>query len=147
MMLIKGDREPGHLPSEEFLAQMGKYNKALSKAGLLLDLAALQWSAEGVRVRFSSGERIVIDGPFGEAKAIVAGDWILRVVSMGEAMEWVKRLPFAAGGEPRLKGRSSSASCSSWRSSVSARRWNGGPARGGAAQEQGVTALDQPSGD
>jgi hypothetical protein len=68
MMLIKGDREPGHLPSEEFLAQMGKYNKALSRAGLLLDLAALRWSAEGVRVKFSSGERTVIDGPFGEAK-------------------------------------------------------------------------------
>ena len=105
---------------------MGKYNEELSKAGVLLDLAALHWSAEGVRVKFSAGKRTVIDGPFGEAKAIVAGDWILRVVSMGEAMEWAKRLPFAAGGEPRLKGRSSCASCSSWRSSVSARRWNGG---------------------
>ena len=104
MMMIKGDREPGHLPSGEFLAQMGKYNQELSKAGLLLDLAALHWSAEGVRVKCSSGERIVIDGPFGEAKAIVAGYWILRVVSMGEAMEWAKRLPFAAGGEPEAEG-------------------------------------------
>ena len=105
MMLIKGDREPGHLPSEEFLAQMGKYNKALPKAaGLLLDLAALRWSVEGVRVKFSSGERTVIDGPFGEAKAIVAGYWILQVASMGEAIEWAKRLPFAAGGEPEAEG-------------------------------------------
>src|SRR5436190_23360774 len=55
MMMIKGDREPGHLPSEEFLAQMGKYNEELSEAGVLLDLAALHWSAEGVRVRFSAG--------------------------------------------------------------------------------------------
>ena len=63
MMMIKGDREPGHLPSEEFLAQMGKYNQELSKAGVLLDLAALHWSAEGVRVKFSAGKRTVIDGP------------------------------------------------------------------------------------
>jgi hypothetical protein len=63
MMMIKGDREPGHLPSEEFLAQMGEYNEELSKAGVLLDLAALPWSAEGVRVKFSAGERTVIDGP------------------------------------------------------------------------------------
>ena len=99
MMMIKGDREPGHLPSEEFLAQMGKYNKALSRAGLLLDLAALRWSAEGVRVKFSAGERIVIDGPFGEAKEIVAGYWIFQVKSMEEAIDWAKRLPFEAGGE------------------------------------------------
>jgi hypothetical protein len=63
MMMIKGDREPGHLPSEEFLAQMGNYNEQLSRAGVLLDLAALHWSAEGVRVKFSAGKRTVIDGP------------------------------------------------------------------------------------
>ena len=96
MMMIKGDREPGHLPSQEFLAQMGKYNQELSKAGLLLDLAALHWSAEGVRVKFSSGKRTVIEGPFGEAKAIVAGYWILQVQSMDEAVEWAKRAPFEA---------------------------------------------------
>jgi len=94
MMMIKGDREPGHLPSGEFLAEMGKYNQELSKAGVLLDLAALHWSAEGVRVKFSAGKRTVIDGPFGEAKAIVAGYWILQVQSMDEAIEWAKRLPF-----------------------------------------------------
>jgi hypothetical protein len=63
VMMIKGDREPGHLPSEEFLAQIGNYNQELSKAGVLLDLAALHWSAEGVRVKFSAGKRTVIDGP------------------------------------------------------------------------------------
>ena len=66
MMMIKGDRDPGHIPSEELLAQMGKYNEELSKAGVLLDLAALHWSAEGVRVKFSGGKRTVIEGPFGE---------------------------------------------------------------------------------
>jgi hypothetical protein len=104
MMMIKGDREPGHLPSEEFLAQMGKYNEELSKAGVLLDLSALHWSAEGVRVKFSGGKRTVIDGPFGEAKEIVAGYWILQVKSMDEAIEWAKRLPFEAGGEPEAEG-------------------------------------------
>ena len=74
-MMIKGDREPGHLPSEEFLAQMGKYNEELSKAGVLLDLAALHWSAEGVRVKFSAGKRTVIDGPFGEATKIAESSW------------------------------------------------------------------------
>jgi hypothetical protein len=63
MMMIKGDREPGHLPSEDFMAQMGKYNEELSKAGVLVDLAALHWSAEGVRVKFSAGKRTVIEGP------------------------------------------------------------------------------------
>jgi len=104
VMMIKGDREPGHLPSEEFLAQMGKYNEALSKAGVLLDLAALHWSAEGVQVRFSGGKRTVIDGPFGEPKEIVAGHWILQVESMDEVIEWAKRLPFEAGGEPEAEG-------------------------------------------
>jgi hypothetical protein len=104
MMMIKGDREPGHLPSGEFLAEMGKYNEELSKAGVLLDLAALHWSAEGVRVQFSRGTRTVIAGPFGEAKAIVAGYWILQVQSMEEAIEWAKRLPFEAGGEPEAEG-------------------------------------------
>jgi hypothetical protein len=104
MMMIKGDREPGHLPSEDFLAQMGKYNEDLSKAGVLVDLAALHWSADGVRVKFSSGERSVTNGPFGEPKEIVAGYWILQVSSMDEAIEWAKRLPFEAGGEPEAVG-------------------------------------------
>jgi hypothetical protein len=104
MMMIKGDREPGHVPSEGFLAAMGKYNEELSKAGVLLDLSALHWSAEGVRVKFSGGKRTVVDGPFGEAKEIVAGYWILQVKSMDEAVEWAKRLPFEAGGEPEAEG-------------------------------------------
>ena len=104
MMIIRGDREPGHLPSEEFLAAMGKYNEELSKSGVLVDLAALHWSAEGVRVRFSGGKRTVIDGPFAEPKETVAGYWILQVNSMDEAIEWAKRLPFEAGGEPEAEG-------------------------------------------
>ena len=104
MMMIKGDREPGHRPGGELLAAMANYNEELSKAGVLLDLSALHWSAEGVRVKFSGGKRTVIDGPFGEAKEIVAGYWILQVKSMDEAIEWAKRLPFEAGGEPEAEG-------------------------------------------
>jgi hypothetical protein len=104
MMMIKGDREPGHLPSEDLLAAMGKYNEELSKAGVLLDLSALHWSAEGVRVKFFQGKRTVVEGPFDEPKEIVAGYWILDVKSMDEAIEWAKRLPFEAGGEPEAEG-------------------------------------------
>jgi len=104
MMMIKGDREPGHRPGEEFLAAMGKYNAELSKAAVLLDLSALHPSAEGVRVKFSDGKRNVIEGPFGEPKEIVAGTWILQVKSMDEAIDWAKRLPFEAGGEPEAEG-------------------------------------------
>ena len=104
MMMIKGDRERGHVPSDELLSEMGKYNEELSKAGVLVDLGALHWSAEGVRVEFFRGKRSVIKGPFGEPKEIVAGYWILHVKSMDEAIEWAKRLPFEAGGEPEAEG-------------------------------------------
>jgi hypothetical protein len=104
MLMIKGDREPGHLPGEGFLAAMAAYNEELTKAGVLVDLAALRWSAEGVRVSFSGGTRSVVAGPFGEPKRTVAGYWILQVKSMDEAVEWAKRLPFEAGGEPEAEG-------------------------------------------
>jgi hypothetical protein len=104
MMMIKGDREPGHLPSEGFLTAMGKYNADLARAGVLLDLSALHWSAMGVRVKYGRGERTVTAGPFGAPTETVAGYWILQVKSMDEAIEWAKRLPFEAGGEPEAEG-------------------------------------------
>jgi hypothetical protein len=96
MMFVKGDQEPGELPSEELLAAMGKYNEELAKAGVLLDLAGLHPSAEGVRVKFSGGKHTVVDGPFAEAKEVVAGYWLLQVKSMDEAVEWAKRVPVEA---------------------------------------------------
>jgi hypothetical protein len=95
MMLIKGDPEAGARPSDELLTAMGRYNDELKDAGVLLDLAALHPSGEGKRVRFSHGERSVIDGPFGEKDA-VAGYWILQVPSMDEAVRWANRAPFEA---------------------------------------------------
>ena len=95
-LLIKGDPEPGAAPSEELLGAMGRYNDDLQKAGVLVDLAGLLPSAEGRRVRFSGGNRAVIDGPFPESKELVAGYWILQVQSMDEAVEWAERFPFQA---------------------------------------------------
>jgi hypothetical protein len=96
MMMVKGDQEPGELPSEELLAAMGKYNEELARAGVLLDLAGLHPSAEGVRVKYSGGKTTVVEGAFAEPKEIVAGYWILRVESMEEAVEWAKRIPVEA---------------------------------------------------
>jgi hypothetical protein len=98
MMFVKGDPDPGSLPSEELLAAMGKYNEELTKAGVLVDLAGLHPSAEGVRVVFSGGKTTVVDGPF-EAKQVVGGYWILEVKSMEEAVEWAKRVPVATVAE------------------------------------------------
>ena len=96
MLMIKGDPEPGAAPSEELLAAVGSYNEKLKQAGVLVDLAGLLPSATGRRVRFSGGNRAVIDGPFPESKQLIAGYWILQVQSMDEAVEWAKRAPFEA---------------------------------------------------
>jgi hypothetical protein len=96
MLMIKGDPEPGAAPSEELLAAMGSYNDELKNAGVLLDLGGLLPSAEGRPVKFSGGNRTVIDGPFPESKQLIAGYWILQVPSMDEAVEWAKRAPSEA---------------------------------------------------
>jgi hypothetical protein len=96
MMLIKADPDPGAMPSEELLTEMGRYNDELQKAGVLVDLAGLLPSAMGRRVRFSGGERTVVDGPFPDPKQVIAGYWILQVQSMDEAVAWAERFPFEA---------------------------------------------------
>ncbi len=95
MILIKAnaDSEAGVLPSEELLTAMGAYNEELVKAGVLLAGEGLQASSKGARVRFSGGKTTVIDGPFTEAKELVAGFWLIQVSSKEEAIEWVKRVP------------------------------------------------------
>ncbi|MGO9777562.1 MAG: YciI family protein [Terracidiphilus sp.] len=81
------------LPDPELLLEMGKYNEELMKAGVLLALDGLQPSSKGARVKFSGGSHTVIDGPFTEAKELIAGFSILQVKSLEEAIEWVKRAP------------------------------------------------------
>jgi hypothetical protein len=109
MMFVKGDPQPGAVPSEELLEQMARYNEELTRAGVLLDLAGLHPSVEGVRVRFSGGKPTVVNGPFPETKEIVAGYWILQVESMEEAVQWAKRVPVHVpveyGGEGEVEIR------------------------------------------
>jgi hypothetical protein len=95
MVIIKAtkDSEAGVMPSEEMLAAMAKYNEELLQAGVMLDGTGLQPSSKGARVRFSGDKRTVIDGPFTEAKELIAGYWLFQVKSKEEAIEWVKRCP------------------------------------------------------
>ena len=99
MVIVKADKqtEAGVLPSTEMLAQMGKYNEELVKAGVMLAGEGLQPSSKGVRVRFSGKNRTVIDGPFSETKELIAGFWLWQVRSKEEAIEWLKRAPFQDG--------------------------------------------------
>ncbi len=99
MIIVKADKdsEAGVLPSEKLLAEMGKYNEELAKAGVMLAGEGLQASSKGARVRFSGNKRTVIDGPFTETKELVAGFWLIQVKSKDEAIEWVKRVPFESG--------------------------------------------------
>ncbi|HEX7915557.1 YciI family protein [Rudaea sp.] len=85
--------EAGVMPSEKLLADMGRFNEELVKAGIMLAGEGLQPSSKGARVRFKNASRSVIDGPFAETKELIAGFWIWQVKSLEEAIEWVKRCP------------------------------------------------------
>jgi hypothetical protein len=93
MIKANEQSEAGEMPSEELLSQMTAFNEELVKAGVMLAGEGLHPSSEGVRVFFSGDDRKVIDGPFAEAKELVAGYWVWQVKSMDEAIEWVKRIP------------------------------------------------------
>ena len=95
MVMVKATRESeaGEMPSEQLLADMGRYNEELVKAGIMLAGEGLHPSVRGKRVRFSGTKRTVIDGPFAETKELVAGFWMWQVRSMDEAVEWVRRCP------------------------------------------------------
>jgi hypothetical protein len=107
MVIIKADKdtEAGVMPSTELLTEMGNYNEELVKAGLMLAGEGLQPSAKGKRVKFSGDRRTVTDGPFAEAKELIAGFWIWQVSSMDEAVDWVKRCPNPTGVESEIEIR------------------------------------------
>jgi hypothetical protein len=108
MVLIKADEssEAGVLPDERLLTDMGQYNEELVKAGVMLAGEGLQPSSKGKRVRLAGDQRTVIDGPFAEAKELIAGFWLWQVASMQEAVEWVKRMPNPIpGAEPEVEIR------------------------------------------
>jgi hypothetical protein len=101
MMIVKAnkDSEAGVMPEEKMIASMMRYNEEMVKAGILLDASGLQPSSKGARIKFSGGERIVIDGPFAETKELIAGYWLIQVKSREEAIEWAKRSPPPHGEE------------------------------------------------
>jgi hypothetical protein len=101
MVIVKATKnsEAGVMPSEKLLADMGKYNEELVKAGIMLAGEGLHPSSKGKRVKLAGSKRTVVDGPFTETKELVAGFWLWQVKSMDEALEWVKRVPDPMPGE------------------------------------------------
>jgi len=99
MMIVKADQrsEEGILPTEQELKEMAEYNEQLAKAGVMLAGEGLQASSKGARVQYAGKKRTVTDGPFTEAKELIAGFWLIQVKSKEEAIEWAKRLPFSDG--------------------------------------------------
>jgi hypothetical protein len=96
MVIVKATKESeaGEMPTEKMLADMGKYNEELANAGLMLAGEGLHPTSKAKRVRFSGRQRTVIDGPFTEAKELIAGYWVWKVKSIDEAVDWLKRAPF-----------------------------------------------------
>jgi hypothetical protein len=101
MVIVKAtnNSEAGVLPSEKLLAEMGKFNEELVKAGVMLAGEGLHPSSRGARVVFSGGKKTVIDGPFAETKELIAGFWLWQVKNMDEALEWARRCPEPMPGE------------------------------------------------
>src|SRR5262249_17192664 len=89
--------------SQQQLAEMGKFNEELAKAGAILAGEGLHPSSKGKRIRFKGNARTVIDGPFAETKELVAGFWLLQLRSMEEAVEWLKRAPFDEETEVEIR--------------------------------------------
>ena len=107
MVMVKAnaDSEAGVMPSTEMFAEMGKFNEELVKAGVMLAGEGLQPSSKGARVVFNGKDRTVVDGPFAEAKELIAGFWIWKVESLEEAIEWVKPCPNPMEGESEIEIR------------------------------------------
>jgi hypothetical protein len=107
MVIVKANKESeaGGMPDQKMLAEMGAFNEALSKAGVILAAEGLHPSSDGKRVRYSGTNRTVVDGPFLETKELIAGFWIWKVASMDEAVEWAKRCPNPHAGESEIEIR------------------------------------------
>jgi hypothetical protein len=107
MIMIKAnqDTEAGVMPSQQLLADMGRFNEELVKAGVMLAGDGLQPSSKGARVHFAGRERKVVDGPFAETKELIAGFWLWQCRSLAEAIEWVKRCPNPTGEEAEIEIR------------------------------------------
>jgi hypothetical protein len=107
MVFVKAspESEAGKMPSEKLLAEMGKFNEELVKAGVLLAGEGLHPSSKGARIRFSGDQRTVVDGPFGNTSELVAGFWMIQVKSREEAIEWMRRCPNPMEGDSDIEIR------------------------------------------
>jgi len=107
MILVKAskDSEAGKMPSQQLLADMGKFNEELVKAGVMLAGEGLHPSSKGARVTFAGKQRLVTDGPFTETKELIAGFWLWEVASLQDAIDWVKRCPNPHPGESEIEIR------------------------------------------
>ncbi|MGE3889578.1 MAG: YciI family protein [Vicinamibacterales bacterium] len=107
MVMVRATKESeaGVMPSEQMLAEMGKYNEELVKAGVLLAGEGLHPSSKGARVRFKGSERTVVDGPFTETKELIAGFWLMQARSKEEVIEWVRRCPNLMESESEIEIR------------------------------------------
>jgi hypothetical protein len=107
MVIVKASQESeaGVMPNQRLLAEMGKFNEELVKAGVLLAGEGLHPTSKGKRVKFSGAKRTVVDGPFTETKELIAGFWLWQVRSLEEAIEWVKRCPNPHEGESEIEIR------------------------------------------
>lgn len=105
MVLVKAskDSEAGKLPSPELVAEMGKFNEELVKAGVMLGGEGLMASSHGFRMRYTKDKPVVTDGPFAETKELLAGFWLLQVKSREEVEEWMRRAPFEEGDEIEIR--------------------------------------------
>jgi hypothetical protein len=101
MVIVKATRnsEAGKMPDQRMLAEMGKFNEELVKAGVMLAGEGLHPSMRGKRVVFGDGKKTVVDGPFAETKELIAGFWLWQVKSMEEALAWAQRCPIPMPGE------------------------------------------------
>jgi len=102
MVKSSPEAEGGQLPSQELIAEMQAYNEELVKNGVLVAGEGLRPSSDGARIDYAGTKRTVIDGPFTEAKELVAGFWLLQARDLAEAVEWLKRAPFQ-GGQVELR--------------------------------------------
>ena len=103
MVKATKDSEAGVLPTKQMLAEMGKFNDELVKAGVMLAGEGLRDSSKGARITYSGNKRTVRDGPFAETKELVAGFWIWQTKNKAEALEWAKRIPFQDGEEVEIR--------------------------------------------
>ena len=135
MVIVKADKnsEAGVLPDQKLLAEMGKYNEELAKAGVMLAGEGLQPSSKGARVRFSGSKRTVIDGPFSETKELIAGFWLIQAKSKQEAIELAKRFLKVVGeGESEIRLIHDVPAFDSTSTPEFGRAGEGQPAKGGA---------------